>query len=107
MGTGCYLIEVLICVLCIERLCNILTVSPFHPCVFLLFVLLFFLKIHFIVTMCMCVFCVYFYAYAASCRGQEKLSDLLELESQAIMSHLIWVLRTELQSARVASAING
>ena len=48
------------------------------------------------------------YAHERSAhRGQEKAPDLLELELQMVVSHLVWVLEIELgSSARAMSALN-
>lgn len=48
---------------------------------------------------CVCV-CVLICAYECSaCRVWKRMSDLLELELQAVVSHSIWVLGTELGSS--------
>ena len=44
---------------------------------------------------------------ASACRIQERVLDPLELELQAVVSHLMWVLRTELGSSpRVLCVLN-
>jgi hypothetical protein len=47
------------------------------------------------VYMCMNVHCVCLVAH----RGQKREADLLEWELQAVVSHLTWVLRTDLGSS--------
>ena len=52
-------------------------------------------------SVCMCTA-----LYAGAC-GSQGVMDPLKLELQATMSHLTWVLETELRSsARAASALN-
>ena len=77
----------------------------------------FFFKVYFIfkcvcVCVCVCVsvcLSVSVWEYAQMCRypWRPEVSDPLELESQDIMSHLLWVLGTELRtsSARSGNAL--
>lgn len=47
------------------------------------------------------LFCVYVSVYTTYAhRGQKRIPDLLELELAVIVSHLMWVLRTECRSSR-------
>ena len=43
---------------------------------------------------------------ADACQGQKRTSDPLEVEPQVVVSCLAWVLGTELDSSRRASALN-
>lgn len=53
--------------------------------------------------MCMCAHCV----YAGTRRGQRRVSDLLELELQAVLSCMVWVLTISFRfSGGVVSALN-
>jgi hypothetical protein len=45
--------------------------------------------------------------HVSTCRNQEKVLDLLELELKGVVSCLMWVLGFELKSSgRAASALN-
>lgn len=55
---------------------------------------------------CLCVH-MYMYVYVGDHGGQKKVSESLELELKMLVSHLTWVLETELwYSARAVTVLN-
>lgn len=50
--------------------------------------------------------CACAHVCADACQGQKRTSDPLEVEPQVVVSCLAWVLGTELDSSRRASALN-
>jgi hypothetical protein len=59
-----------------------------------------------------CVYCVCVYACLCDCTCvlysvvQKRASDSLEQKLQMVVSHLIWVLGTKVESCRTASSVN-
>jgi hypothetical protein len=59
-----------------------------------------------ILLMCLCLHVDIAHMSSVACRGQKRGSDFIKLEWQAVVKCLIWVLRTNLDSGRPASALN-
>lgn len=45
------------------------------------------------------------YVHVGTCRGQRRVSGLLELDLQMVVSHTTWLLKTELRSSAGAPNI--